>query len=96
MMLLSHLQKHPEIKHGTLRIAFTPDEEVGAGTEHFDVRKFAADFAYTVDGETLGEIEIETFNAALPPSRCMAIMSIPVTLKAKWSMPFRSRPRSFV
>lgn len=64
MMLLSHLQKHPEIKHGTLRIAFTPDEEVGAGTEHFDVRKFAADFAYTVDGETLGEIEIETFNAA--------------------------------
>lgn len=64
MSMLAYLQEHPEIKHGTLKIAFTPDEEVGGGTEHFDVRKFAADFAYTVDGETLGEIEIETFNAS--------------------------------
>lgn len=64
MSLLANLQKNPEIKHGTLRIAFTPDEEVGGGTEHFDVKKYAADFAYTVDGETLGEIEIETFNAS--------------------------------
>ncbi len=64
MSFLSYLQKHPDIKHGTLRIAFTPDEEVGAGTDHFDVMKFGADFAYTVDGETVGEIEIETFNAS--------------------------------
>lgn len=64
MSFLSYLQKHPDIKHGTLRIAFTPDEEVGAGTDHFDVKIFGADFAYTVDGETVGEIEIETFNAS--------------------------------
>ncbi|MFA7711160.1 MAG: peptidase T [Candidatus Neomarinimicrobiota bacterium] len=64
MSLLAYLQEHPEIRHGTLRIAFTPDEEVGGGTAHFDVKKYGADFAYTVDGETLGEIEIETFNAS--------------------------------
>lgn len=64
MTLLSCLKKHPEVKHGTLRIGFTPDEEVGNGTKFFDVKKFAADFAYTIDGETLGEVENETFNAA--------------------------------
>ena len=64
MSLLEYLVAHPEIKHGTLRIGFTPDEEVGAGTKFFDVKKFAADYAYTVDGETVGEIENETFNAA--------------------------------
>lgn len=64
MTLLEYLRDHPEVKHGTLRIGFTPDEEVGAGTKYFDVKKFAADFAYTVDGETVGEIENETFNAA--------------------------------
>jgi len=62
---LEYLKEHPEIKHGTLRIGFTPDEEVGNGTKYFDVKKFNADYAYTVDGETLGEIENETFNAAL-------------------------------
>jgi tripeptide aminopeptidase len=64
MTLLEHLQNNPQIKHGTLRIGFTPDEEVGCGTLHFDVKKFGADYAYTVDGETVGEIENETFNAA--------------------------------
>lgn len=64
MTLLEYLRDHPEVKHGTLRIGFTPDEEVGAGTKFFDVKKFAADYAYTVDGETVGEIENETFNAA--------------------------------
>ncbi len=64
MTLLQYLKEHPEIKHGTLRIGFTPDEEVGMGTRYFDVKKFGADFAYTVDGETLGEVENETFNAA--------------------------------
>ncbi len=58
-----HLIQHPEIKHGTVRIAVTPDEEVGRGTEHFDVQKFGARYAYTIDGETLGEIEDETFCA---------------------------------
>lgn len=64
MGLIEYLIAHPEIKHGTLRIGFTPDEEVGAGTKFFDVKKFGADYAYTVDGETVGEIENETFNAA--------------------------------
>ncbi len=53
----------PEIPHGKIRIAFTPDEEVGQGTKHFDVAKFGARAAYTLDGETLGEIEMETFSA---------------------------------
>jgi tripeptide aminopeptidase len=58
-----YLVAHPEIPHGPVRIGFTPDEEVGRGTEHFDVEKFGAKYAYTVDGETLGEIEMETFSA---------------------------------
>ncbi len=65
MTALQYLKEHPEIKHGKLRVAFTPDEEVGNGTKYFDVEKFGADYAYTVDGETAGEIENETFNAAL-------------------------------
>ncbi len=60
---VNHLVKHPEIKHGTIRIAITPDEEVGDGTKHFNVETFAADYAYTIDGETLGEVENETFSA---------------------------------
>jgi tripeptide aminopeptidase len=60
---LHYLLTHPEIKHGTVRVAITPDEEVGRGTEHFDVRGFGARYAYTIDGESLGEIEDETFCA---------------------------------
>ena len=60
---LHHLVTHPEIKHGTIRVAITPDEEVGRGTEHFDVAKFGAHYAYTIDGESLGEVEDETFCA---------------------------------
>jgi tripeptide aminopeptidase len=59
----AHLIRHPEIRHGTVRVAFTPDEEVGRGAEHFDVARFAAACAYTVDGGRLGEIEIESFSA---------------------------------
>jgi tripeptide aminopeptidase len=62
---IEYLKDHPEIKHGDIKIGFTPDEEVGNGTKHFDVDKFGAKYAYTVDGETVGEIENETFNAAL-------------------------------
>ena len=58
-----HLIKHPEIKHGTIKVAVTPDEEIGKGADKFDIKKFGADYAYTIDGETLGEIEDETFCA---------------------------------
>lgn len=61
---LSYLAEHTEIKHPTIRVAFTPDEEIGAGVDHFDVEKFGCDFAYTVDGGILGEISYENFNAA--------------------------------
>ncbi len=54
---------HPEVKHGKIRVAFTPDEEVGNGTKYFDIEKFGAKFAYTIDGETRGEVENETFSA---------------------------------
>ena len=63
MGFAEYLLAHSEIPHGKIRIAFTPDEEVGRGTEHFDVQKFGAKYAYTMDGGTLGEIEMETFSA---------------------------------
>lgn len=58
------LIKNPQIQHGTIKICFTPDEEIGQGADHFDVDKFGADFAYTIDGGEIGELEFETFNAA--------------------------------
>ena len=64
MAAAEYLLKHPHIRHGKIRLGFTPDEEVGAGADHFDVKLFGADFAYTVDGGELGELEDETFNAA--------------------------------
>jgi tripeptide aminopeptidase len=64
MTAVEYLAAHPEIPHGTIKIGFTPDEEVGAGADHFDVKKFNADFAYTVDGGTVGHYEYENFNAA--------------------------------
>ncbi len=60
---IHNIVKHPEIKHGKVRIAITPDEEVGQGTKYFDIKEFGADYAYTIDGETLGEVEDETFCA---------------------------------
>ena len=60
-----YLQQHPEIKHGTVRMAFNPDEEIGLGAHHFDVEHFGCEFAYTIDGSETGEIEYENFNAAL-------------------------------
>jgi tripeptide aminopeptidase len=59
----AHLIAHPEIPHGAIRIAFTPDEEVGRGTQHFDVARFGAAYAYTMDGGSRGEIEVESFSA---------------------------------
>lgn len=61
---MEHLVQHPEIKHGKIRVAFTPDEEIGRGAHKFDVNKFGADWAYTMDGSQVGELEYENFNAA--------------------------------
>jgi tripeptide aminopeptidase len=64
MTAVETLIQHPEVKHGMIKIGFTPDEEVGSGVDHFDVEKFGADFAYTVDGGEVGGVEYENFNAA--------------------------------
>lgn len=64
LTMAEELKNHPEIKHGTIKIGFTPDEEIGRGADLFDVKRFGADFAYTVDGAAFGEVEYETFNAA--------------------------------
>lgn len=64
MEALHHLETHPEIPHGTICVAFTPDEEIGRGADFFDVQKFGADVAYTIDGGEIGELEYESFNAA--------------------------------
>lgn len=64
MAACEYLLQHPEVKHGKLRVGFTPDEEIGEGTKHFDIKLFGADFAYTVDGDRFGHIEDGTFNAA--------------------------------
>ena len=61
---MEYLINHPEIKHGKIRICFTPDEEVGKGAHKFDIKKFGADWAYTMDGSQIGELEYENFNAA--------------------------------
>lgn len=63
MAAAEYLMNHPEIKHGTIKILFTPDEEVGRGTEKVDLQKLGADYAYTMDGETVGTLEDETFSA---------------------------------
>jgi tripeptide aminopeptidase len=64
MEAMTYLIAHPEIKHGKIRVGFTPDEEIGRGAHKFDVQKFGADWAYTMDGSQLGELEYENFNAA--------------------------------
>ncbi len=61
---MEYLVQHPEVKHGKIRIGFTPDEEIGRGAHKFDVEKFGADWAYTMDGSQVGELEYENFNAA--------------------------------
>jgi tripeptide aminopeptidase len=61
---IEYLVNHPEIEHGTIKVGLTPDEEIGRGADRFDVKRFAADYAYTMDGGELGELEYENFNAA--------------------------------
>ncbi|MGF1636123.1 MAG: peptidase T [Cyclobacteriaceae bacterium] len=62
---MDYLVKHPEIKHGEIKVGFTPDEEIGRGADLFDVAKFGAEYAYTIDGGQIGELEYENFNAAV-------------------------------
>ncbi|MFN3640386.1 MAG: peptidase T, partial [Flavobacterium sp.] len=64
MSAMEYLIQHPDIKHGKIRVGFTPDEEIGRGAHHFNVEKFGADWAYTMDGSQIGELEYENFNAA--------------------------------
>ncbi len=64
MEAVKYLKNHPEIEHGTIKVGFTPDEEIGRGAHKFDVAKFGADWAYTMDGSEIGELEFENFNAA--------------------------------
>ena len=91
-----YLHAHDEVKHGKVRICFTPDEEVGRGTEHFPMESFGADFAYTVDGGELGELNYETFNAcnanivfngvSVHPGSAKNKMRNAVSLAAEWQM----------
>jgi len=64
MCAVEYVMSHPEFKHGEIKIGFTPDEEIGCGVDYFDVKKFGADYAYTMDGGAVGELEYENFNAA--------------------------------
>ena len=78
-----YLLRHPEVEHGMIRLAFTPDEETGRGTDFFDVGAFGADYAYTVDGETVGEIENETFCADSMTIRFLGVNVHPGYAKGK-------------
>lgn len=83
MTAMHYLIDHPEIKHGKIRVAFTPDEEIGRGPHLFDVAKFGAEYAYTIDGGPLGELEYETFNAAAAKITCKGSNVHPGTAKNK-------------
>lgn len=99
-----YLLRHPEMRHGKVRVAFTPDEEIGRGTEHFPLETFGAAYAYTVDGGELGELSYETFNAcgaravfhgiSVHPGDAKHKMRNAVTLAAEWlnGIPAGERP----
>lgn len=78
-----YLLAHPEIKHGEVRLAFGPDEEIGRGADHFDAKNFRATFAYTIDGGQLGELEYESFNAAQAVVHLQGVSVHPGTAKNK-------------
>lgn len=80
---MDYLFRHPEIKHGPVRIAFTPDEEIGRGADKFDINRFYARYAYTIDGGGLGEIEYENFNAAKAKAVIQGLNVHPGTAKNK-------------
>lgn len=81
MEATKYLTEHPEVKHGPIRIAFTPDEEIGRGPHAFDVERFNADFAYTMDGSELGELQYESFNAAEAIVTCHGVNVHPGSAK---------------
>ncbi|MBP1993698.1 peptidase T [Paenibacillus eucommiae] len=83
MTAMAYLARHPEIKHGKVRVAFTPDEEIGRGPDKFDVSAFGASYAYTVDGGPLGQLEYESFIAASAKITCKGINVHPGTAKGK-------------
>ena len=83
MQAVCYLRDHPEIKHGKIRIAFNPDEEIGMGAHHFDVDLFGCDWAYTIDGGDLGELEYENFNAASAKVTITGISVHPGYVKGK-------------
>ncbi|TVX99703.1 peptidase T [Cohnella terricola] len=83
MTAMAYLIKHPEIKHGRIRVAFTPDEEIGRGPHRFDVGAFDASYAYTMDGGPLGELQYESFNAAAARITCTGKIVHPGTAKGK-------------
>ncbi|MBD3949311.1 peptidase T [Tuanshanicoccus lijuaniae] len=83
MTAMEYLIAHPEIKHGEVKVAFGPDEEIGRGADHFDVDSFATDFAYTMDGGPVGELEYESFNAACLNLRITGKNIHPGTAKGK-------------
>ncbi|MEK8216793.1 MULTISPECIES: peptidase T [unclassified Paenibacillus] len=83
MTAMAYLLEHPEIKHGKIRVAFTPDEEIGRGPHKFDVAAFGASYAYTVDGGPLGELEYESFNAAAAKISFKGVNVHPGTAKGK-------------
>ncbi len=83
MTMAEELLTHPEIPHGEIRIGFTPDEEVGHGVDLFDVERFGAEYAYTLDGMALGELEYENFNAAYGKVKVHGISQHPGTSKNK-------------
>jgi tripeptide aminopeptidase len=80
---MEYLISNPEIKHGEIRVGFTPDEEIGRGADHFDVQKFNTDFAFTLDGGEIGELEYENFNAALAVVKIKGTNVHPGTAKGK-------------
>ncbi|MED3661118.1 peptidase T [Ureibacillus terrenus] len=83
MTAMEYLVEHPEIKHGKIRVAFTPDEEIGRGPHKFDVKAFGADFAYTMDGGPLGELQYESFNAAPAKVKTRGVSVHPGSAKGK-------------
>ena len=87
MAAVAHLAAHPELPRPTLRICFTPDEEVGEGASLFDIERFGAACAYTMDGSTLGELQDETFTGAEATSRSTASTSTPASRRASSSTP---------
>ena len=83
MHAVCYLRDHKEIEHGKIRVAFNPDEEIGMGAHHFDVEKFGCDWAYTIDGGDLGDLEFENFNAASAKIHCKGVSVHPGYAKGK-------------